>query len=76
MKTAMADLLLTLCTTNNRSWSWVRLLNVLELYLLALVLVLEEEQVELDELELKCEGEVDEASNPTSINSDLTPSLA
>ena len=41
MRTAMADLLLTLCTTNNRSWSWVGPLNVLELRLLALVLALE-----------------------------------
>ena len=49
---------------------------MLELYLLALVLVLKEEQVELDELELKCEGEVDEADSPTSINTELTPSLA
>ena len=49
-------------TTNHRSWSWVRLLNVLELPLLALVLVLEEEQVESDELELKREAEVDEST--------------
>ena len=54
----------------------MRPLNVLELHLLALVLVLEEEQVELDELELKREGEVDEADSPISINSELTPSLA
>ena len=67
---------LTVHTTNNRSWSWVRPLNVLELDLLALVLVLEAEQVELDELELKRKGEVDEACSLTSINSELTPSLA
>ena len=48
-------------------------LNVLELHLLALVLVLEEEQ---EESELKREGEVDEADSPTSIDSELTPSLA
>ena len=42
--------------------------------LLVLVLVLEEEQVEMDELELKREGEVDEADSATSINSDLIPS--
>ena len=41
-------------------------------HLLALVLVLEEEQVELDELELKREGKVDEADIPISINLDLT----
>ena len=54
----------------------MRPLNVLELHLLVLVLVLEEGQVELDDLELKREGEVDEADSPTPINSDLTPSLA
>ena len=54
----------------------MRLLNVLELRLLALVLVLEEEQVELNELEMKREGEVDGADSPTSVNSELTPSLA
>ena len=32
--------------------------------------------MELDGLELKREGEVDEADSPTSINSDLSPSLA
>ena len=32
--------------------------------------------MELDGLELKREGEVDKADSPTSINSDLSPSLA
>ena len=54
----------------------MRPLNVFELRLLAFVLVLEEEQVELDELELKREWEVDGAGSPTSINSDLTVTLA
>ena len=54
----------------------MRPLNALELHSLELVLVLEEEQVALDESELKREGEVDEADSPTSINSELTPSLA
>ena len=54
----------------------MRPLDMLELRLLALALVLEEEQVELDELELKREGEVDEADSPTPVNPDLTPSLA
>ena len=67
---------LTVYITNNRTWSWVRPLDVLKLRLLALVLVLKEEQVESDELELKHEGEVDEADSPNSSNSDLTPSLA
>ena len=32
--------------------------------------------MELDGLELKREGEVNEADSPTSINTELTPSLA
>ena len=48
---------------------------MLELRLLALMLVLEEEQVDLGELALKREGEVDETDCPTSINSDLSPQM-
>ena len=43
---------------------------------LVLVLVWEEKQVELDELELKREGEVDETDSSTFINSGLCPSFA
>ena len=32
--------------------------------------------MELNELEMKREGEVDGADSPTSVNSELTPSLA
>ena len=52
----------------------MRPLNVLELDLLALVLVLEGERVAMEELELLGrEGE--EADSPTSIDTELTPSL-